>query len=85
MRIGVPIKWRGGEWGWISSWQHPTCLRIPDRTKAELMNEIHGLGNLTPENREATLAGLSLTPVCQNGYAAIWCFQSTPGCVGLIA
>lgn len=27
-RIGVPIKWRGGEHGYISSWKHPGCVRI---------------------------------------------------------
>ena len=59
VRVGVPIKWRGGEYGWISSWQHPTCLRVPDRTKAELAKEIHGIDDLTREDREATLKELT--------------------------
>ena len=28
IRIGTPIKWRGGEWGWISSWSHVQCTRV---------------------------------------------------------
>ena len=34
VRVGVPIKWRGGEYGWISSWQHPTCLARNSRRRS---------------------------------------------------
>jgi DNA repair protein RAD16 len=57
--VGVPIKWRGGEYGWISSWQHPTCLRVPDVSRAELATQIHGLNDLSPEDRKATLDELT--------------------------
>jgi len=59
VKVGVPFKWRGGAHGYISSWQHPTCLRIPDRTVAELSSEIYGLNDLTEEERTDTLAELS--------------------------
>ena len=57
--MGVPIKWRGGEYGWISSWQHPTCLRVPDVSRAELATQIHGLNDLSTEDRKATLDELT--------------------------
>ncbi len=57
--MGVPIKWRGGEYGWISSWQHPTCLRVPDVSRAELATQIHGLNDLSAEDRKATLDELT--------------------------
>ena len=59
VRVGVPIKWRGGEYGWISSWQHPTCLRVPDVSRAELATQIHGLNDLSAEDRKATLDELT--------------------------
>ena len=37
VRIGVPIKWRGGLFGWISSWQHPAacaCQASPGTSSA---------------------------------------------------
>ena len=47
VRIGVPIKWRGGLFGWISSWQHPACLRVPGVTRDELRCELQALAPRT--------------------------------------
>mgnify|MGYP006075928877 FL=1 len=53
--MGVPIKWRGGEYGWISSWQHPQCLRVPDVSRAELATQMYGLNALSVTDRTAVL------------------------------
>ena len=59
-RVGVPIKWRGGEYGWISSWTHPACLRVPDvADEAQLAREIHGLETLSKADRELVLGELT--------------------------
>ena len=55
VRVGAPIKWRGGEYGWISSWQHPTCLRVPDVSRADLATQIHGLNDLSVSDRASLL------------------------------
>ena len=57
--MGVPIKWRGGEYGWISSWQHPACLRVPDVSREQLAREIHGLDQLSSEHRDLVLDELT--------------------------
>ena len=57
--MGVPIKWRGGEYGWISSWQHPACLRVSDVSREQLAREIHGLDQLSPEHRDLVLDELT--------------------------
>ena len=36
--------------GWVSSWQHPACLRVPGVTKAELTTQIFGTEALKPED-----------------------------------
>ena len=56
----MPIKWRGGEYGWISSWTHPACLRVPDvADEAQLAREIHGLETLSKADRELVLGELT--------------------------
>ena len=35
--------------GWISSWQHPACLRVPGYTRDELSESIHGANTLLTE------------------------------------
>ena len=59
MRVGVPIKWRGGMYGWISSWQHPACLRVPGVTRDELRLELHGVDALTDEQADEVLDQLT--------------------------
>ncbi|ACO62624.1 SNF2 super family [Micromonas commoda] len=59
VRIGVPIKWRGGLFGWISSWQHPACLRVPGVTRDELRCELHGVDALTDEQADEVLDQLT--------------------------
>mmetsp|Transcript_9849 Transcript_9849/g.24246 ORF Transcript_9849/g.24246 Transcript_9849/m.24246 type:complete len:1443 (-) Transcript_9849:103-4431(-) len=46
IRIGVPIKWRGGTYGWISSWMHVKCVRLEDPDDIDVDAEIYGIDQL---------------------------------------
>merc|ERR1711871_1355202 len=48
VRLGKPIKWSGGEYGYINSWQHVECTRIPqeDRKLFKAERDIYGFNDL---------------------------------------
>ena len=46
-------------YGWISSWQHPACLRVPGVTRDELRLELHGVDALTDEQADEVLDQLT--------------------------
>ncbi len=58
VRLGVPIKWRGGEHNIISSWQHMECTRVDDPVKFSAAKLVFGLGSLKPADRKAVEAEL---------------------------
>lgn len=29
IRIGEPMRWHTGDYGWISAWHHVSCIRVP--------------------------------------------------------
>jgi hypothetical protein len=54
VRIGNPIKWRGGgEFGYINAWHHPGCTRAEEKSQAKLGKLIYGLADLKPKVRES--------------------------------
>ena len=56
VRIGEPLKYRGGDYGWISKWMHPECYRAEGVTREELETRVHGLDALKDGDREVLLA-----------------------------
>eukprot|EP00501_MAST-03F_sp_TOSAG23-6_P001685 GSMAST32.ASY1.ANO1.1756.1 assembled CDS len=40
VRLGFPVKWRGGEYGWISSWRHLLCSRLEAEDHDKNINDI---------------------------------------------
>ena len=58
-RIGEPLKYRGGDYGWISKWMHPGCYRIEGKTHEELREEVYGLDNLKEADVEALLRAVT--------------------------
>ncbi|OUS46383.1 P-loop containing nucleoside triphosphate hydrolase protein [Ostreococcus tauri] len=43
VRVGEPLKYRGGDYGWISKWMHPECYRAEGATREELERSVYGL------------------------------------------
>ena len=59
VRVGEPLKYRGGDYGWISKWMHPECYRVEGVTRDELAAAIHGTDALREGDREVLLATLT--------------------------
>jgi len=59
VRIGTPIKYRGGDYGWITKWMHAKCVRIRDATAATLAKDAHGMEALSEDDRATLLATLT--------------------------
>jgi len=58
VRIAKPIKWRGGDYGIISSWQHLQCTRVDNPKKFSSKKLVFGLSKLKPADRKAVVAEL---------------------------
>ena len=58
VRVGTPLKYRGGDYGWISKWMHPACYRVEGTTREELEASAYGLEALAEGDRELTLGHL---------------------------
>ena len=56
VRVGEPLKYRGGDYGWISKWMHPECYRAEGATREELERSVYGLDALKDGDRELLLA-----------------------------
>ena len=63
IRVGVPIKWRGGTHGWISSWNHLQCCRILVEGDAPLdaAADLHNLHALAASDQQRVAAELART------------------------
>ena len=59
VRVGEPLKYRGGDYGWISKWMHPECYRVEGATRDELEASIHGTEHLREGDLEVLLATLT--------------------------
>ena len=59
VRIGAPLKYRGGDYGWINKWMHPQCLRLPGLTLEELRASLYGVDDLREGDQEVLLATLT--------------------------
>lgn len=57
--MGFPIPERRGEFGIITAWQHPECSRIPGYSQARLKHFLHGLEQLTKEDKRRVLTELT--------------------------
>eukprot|EP00940_MAST-03C_sp_MAST-3C-sp2_P001866 g1866.t1 len=49
VRMGTPIKWRGGDFGWINSWMHLKCTRCEPGSTCK---EVFGMNELLEEDRK---------------------------------
>ena len=58
VRIATPIKWRGGGYGVISSWQHLKCTRVDNPKKFAASKLVFGLPSLKAADKKAVLAEL---------------------------
>ncbi len=61
VRVGAPIKWRGGTHGWISSWMHLECSRVEDPSSIDIERRVYGFSALEPEDQKRVLEELSKT------------------------
>ena len=61
VRLAKPIKWRGGEYNIISSWQHLECTRVEKPKKFSAAKLVFGLSNLKATDRKAVVAELKKT------------------------
>jgi len=59
VRIGAPLKYRGGDYGWINKWMHPQCLRLPGLTLEELRESLYGVNDLRQGDQDVLLATLT--------------------------
>jgi len=64
IRIGTPVKFRGGgRWGFITSWKHVSCERVPNewRKVKGLAKHIYGMDMLKAKERKKVLKEITST------------------------
>ena len=59
VRVGEPLKYRGGDYGWISKWMHPECYRVEGVTRDERRGGDTRTDALREGDREVLLATLT--------------------------
>ena len=53
VRVGVPVKWGGGTYGYINSWRHLICTRRDnDDELVRVKDDVWGLANLKPSDQK---------------------------------
>ena len=57
MRVGTPVKWSGGSYGYINAWQHLICARNKDGEEVT-KDDIWGIEDLKDSDQQDLLAEL---------------------------
>ena len=53
VRVGVPVKWGGGTYGYINSWRHLICTRRDnDDELVRVKDDVWGIANLKPSDQK---------------------------------
>jgi len=63
VRVGTPIKWRGGTYGWISAWTHVPCTRLEDPSILNIKKHVYGIDDLKKEDRKIFEAEIVKTDI----------------------
>ncbi len=58
IRVATPIKWKGGEYGYISSWSHLKCFRSEEKVDG---SEIWGFDDLKTKVFISNSVGISVS------------------------
>eukprot|EP00658_Telonema_sp_P-2_P018433 TRINITY_DN17234_c0_g1_i1.p1 TRINITY_DN17234_c0_g1~~TRINITY_DN17234_c0_g1_i1.p1 ORF type:complete len:607 (+),score=111.08 TRINITY_DN17234_c0_g1_i1:191-2011(+) len=62
VRFGKPIAWRGGAYGYISTWAHTTCVRV-EESEEDVRELLHGLTDLSPEDQREVMDEITKTEI----------------------
>ena len=57
VRVGTPVKWSGGSYGYINAWQHLICARNKDGEEVS-KDDIWGIEDLKDSDQQDLLAEL---------------------------
>lgn len=61
VRLGKPVKWRGGPYGWITAWQHLQCTRVDTPKNFSAVKQVSGMCLLKASDRKKVVAELKKT------------------------